>query len=449
MQINYSLRRYDFIYGFLSILCMSIFLFTDDINITISSTAFLMFIIISIIWGYYNNYILIIISLLLENQLGNLIPQNIQLYTIYLQTQDFAYMVLLVLGVFFYVKLFYKKNNKYNIKYSFLMWIPLIFISAINTNINYGQNFVLGLFTQRSILLYSCYFPISLAISCDFIDTNKVRDIIISISKIYTIIYILQYCIYLYSGVLFLSIPIQDRVGVRLIYSGCYLLAIAIMLMMDEFVKKKIILSDWIWILLMMFIILLISQLRVLSVSLLLAIGLSLLINSKTRVKSIIKLFPLLLIIMFLFRAPIFDFLNYTINDLNMDSPGSSFGTRVLEKEFYDRNLQGNEILGMGVLNDNNAVNSDITGSSMNYYLNDLGIYELLYNYGYAGILIYFIFILRLMYIGYNEMKGNNSSLIFMFGLFSIISSFTVLIFTVRPVLFLMMLTIGTQTKKA
>ena len=152
---------------------------------------------------------------------------------------------------------------------------------------------------------------------------------------------------------------------------------------------------------------------------------------------------------MFLFRAPIFDFLNYTINDLNMDSPGSSFGTRVLEKEFYDRNLQGNEILGMGVLNDNNAVNSDITGSSMNYYLNDLGIYELLYNYGYAGILIYFIFILRLMYIGYNEMKGNNSSLIFMFGLFSIISSFTVLIFTVRPVLFLMMLTIGTQTKKA
>ena len=428
---------------------MSIFLFTDDINITISSTAFLMFIIISIIWGYYNNYILIIISLLLENQLGNLIPQNIQLYTIYLQTQDFAYMVLLVLGVFFYVKLFYKKNNKYNIKYSFLMWIPLIFISAINTNINYGQNFVLGLFTQRSILLYFCYFPISLAISCDFIDTNKVRDIIISISKIYTIIYILQYCIYLYSGVLFLSIPIQDRVGVRLIYSGCYLLAIAIMLMMDEFVKKKIILSDWIWILLMMFIILLISQLRVLSVSLLLAIGLSLLINSKTRVKSIIKLFPLLLIIMFLFRAPIFDFLNYTINDLNMDSPGSSFGTRVLEKEFYDRNLQGNEILGMGVLNDNNAVNSDITGSIMNYYLNDLGIYELLYNYGYAGILIYFIFILRLMYIGYNEMKGNNSSLIFMFGLFSIISSFTVLIFTVRPVLFLMMLTIGTQTKKA
>ena len=449
MQINYSLRRYDFIYGFLSILCMSIFLFTDDINITISSTAFLMFIIISIIWGYYNNYILIIISLLLENQLGNLIPQNIQLYTIYLQTQDFAYMVLLVLGVFFYVKLFYKKNNKYNIKYSFLMWIPLIFISAINTNINYGQNFVLGLFTQRSILLYFCSFPMSLAISCDFFDSNKVRDIIISISKIYTIISILQYCIYLYSGVLFLSIPIQDRVGVRLIYSGCYLLAIAIMLMMDEFVKKKIILSDWIWILLMMFIILLISQLRVLSVSLLLAIGLSLLINSKTRVKSIIKLFPLLLIIMFLFRAPIFDFLNYTINDLNMDSPGSSFGTRVLEKEFYDRNLQGNEILGMGVLNDNNAVNSDITGSSMNYYLNDLGIYELLYNYGYAGILIYFIFILRLMYIGYNEMKGNNSSLIFMFGLFSIISSFTVLIFTVRPVLFLMMLTIGTQTKKA
>lgn len=104
---------------------------------------------------------------------------------------------------------------------------------------------------------------------------------------------------------------------------------------------------------------------------------------------------------------------------LNYYDPGTQ--VRIIGFDFYHDNWINYKFLGFGIAPDGNMFHTWY--NSWIYYLSDLGIVNILFQFGYIGLLLLFLPVVFAFFVGYKNVKYSNGYLLMLLSFYTIVLS--------------------------
>ena len=297
---------------------------------------------------------------------------------------------------------------KYNFKSCIIMMLFISVISSIMAFVNFGQPFMLGFRSHRTILIaFFMYFPIYKLMYNGKIKKEEVMNAI----KLYIVFSLCLYFIQFFlskNKIYFLKVYIGTRYGNDRFYFDPLLMIFYYLYSLNEILNNKRASKKTFLICIFILLEILIVQnyrLAFLGLGVVTLIGV--LFSNITKLKKIS--FILLIFVMGL----VFAFFTQTGRDLtNIVFNGGLFSQSTMNirssgKRYYLNELKGHYLLGKGYPNNSNYEYAKVvTGAQYQYYLADNGIVGFFFIYGFVGI-FWFLFTINKIYNYGRKLKKN------------------------------------------
>lgn len=340
--------------------------------------------------------------------------------------QDIFMLLKIIIFLFFIMKTIHLKIDRYYICLMIIPFILMIF-SSFSGFLSYGQSFFEGAIAQRywfsSLLMF---FPFIYCFRLKKISLNDFIQVLFIFCIIYICICILQY---------FLTNTIQftysmnsgaTRYNEPRYYFEYGLVVFVALISMDFFVRKSKLKYLIIPILVGYFSIV-ICKARMLTIafliSLLFIVFFSKIIYKRKRIYIGIGL-------IFTFIFLLSDFGTDIINNILVGSESTTYtlGIREIGRNYYFSLLTKSLrdfVFGFGVPNIHNKVAQQISGNLDKIYTVDNGIFGVMFQYGFIGILLWLLIIILNIRMSYKIYKNYNISFYLAFIVFDIIGFIT------------------------
>lgn len=377
-------------------ICIFLFLFIVGslINrITGNMTISLLFLIIGTLYGmilaWNNNVFAIWVLLILGCNWWGLVPLiPIGSGTLYWNEISVLFSTLLFLK---YIKSI--RNYKFGIAYIILFLF--IGVAIVQSNRLYDQSIMTTLLTSRFFFNALAFWPIVTLMKRQVINQNQMIQIFEKFVKISLILYLATWILenvglhitYYHTG---------RRFGVRIYLESFFVIMYSLLQLYYFFYKsdRKSLYKFFACVGLLT----LISQSRIMFGSAVITFFVLTLTCIKT--KKVLQYEILILIfisIMVIFVPPIRQTIINTYNEIE-DSSGT-IAPRVTERLWFDQRLQGNQLLGVGIPNNHEEKSMNysgmyidaVNGKYNNYFLVDLGAYEIRYEFGIVAYILFYI----------------------------------------------------------
>lgn len=307
------------------------------------------------------------------------------------------------------VFLIYRKypKCKYKFKWIILSIIGLSIYSSIQSQILYGQEFIVGLRPQRFWIIWGLlYFPIRRLLYLKELTIEDIKKMVYVIGTIEIILYSLQYI--MGNSFKFLYVNVNNRYGQLRFYFNNIFLRILLFINLNNIFQKKKMKSSIIYIVAILFILMIVGKMRMTTLATLLSMAFGILIWRKGGNVKIGFIILALIASIFLYNTDIVQDTITTIFENSKSVTDTNLVIREEGRKLYLNSLKNHPILGCGYPSILNYNASEAAGFNDNIFLVDNGLYGYIYIYGTIGILWLILFFGTLLKNGWKIFKNNN-----------------------------------------
>ena len=347
------------------------------------------------------NKILIYMILLIDLCFFYLIPRPGIIGSLVNNYQKIGLTLFIVISISLVSKKIFK-NNKYLFMVNIFNLLLLITGEIVISYIRFGQSPKSLLATSNHYIIIIAYFLIYYYLNENNNRLEALEIILIKFISTISIILLIQYIVYNFTGILFLNIDKQRtissiRFGSIRIYEGGYLPIFGIVLSFGILLKRhkslKIQKMSMVCLIASLMHLIFVSKSRMGLVMAGLSCGFMILrLYSKNRVK---KYTFMMLFVVILFIMVRLSFINQFITSINMKD--YSLLTRIDAIEYYSEQLKENIFLGLGFIEPIEGDSSYyfVKGPSGMYYKDDMGLLGLVHTFGIVGLCWYTFMIIK------------------------------------------------------
>lgn len=301
-----------------------------------------------------------------------------------------------------------------------ILGIMMILISSFRANSNVGQSILAGLDGQKifGIILLS-YFPLQKLIARDKISIKLLENFIVVFGIIQSFIYILQH--YLYSNIVFLHTMINIRNGAR-IYADSVVIELMIMVAFSRVLSNsEKTIKNVLILMLGLFYEFIVAQGRLESMAILFVLSISFLIYRGHSGKKIVVFSVITIIAIWFFNSELLT--NFMTTEYN------TMEIRDVARELYYSRLMespGNFIFGYGYLSSGYADVIKFAGTRRTLYVEDAGIFGLVYSYGILGATFVLALFMKNVKLSFELFRKRGEVVPFMFMLLNIVLAYNI-----------------------
>ncbi|WP_026882535.1 YveK family protein [Clostridium akagii] len=333
---------------------------------------------------FYNNFFRIITPFLYMSENNRFNTGNITIFLLVLMLIPFTINI--------------KKINLQDLKFKnqILLFMLLILIASISTNIIYGQPIIKGVQAQKYLFIYLLYFPLMTYLLKNNNNLVRIKKLLIYYGFIQSLLVILQYI--LLGKINFMVVSVAERFGDTRLNVGGSVVLLSLFLSIDWILNskenKKL---NILIICIELFYFVFINKTRMALIGIVIAIILIALIQTKwSKFKIFYATIFLCLLTLTILSNTIDKYLQLSLKEVGSNS--GNYLVRVNEVKYFMTQYIKTPIFGRGFYNNNFAGILNDIGTQYKYYLDDIGIYSFVFYYGIAGILWLIALVGKLLY---------------------------------------------------
>lgn len=338
-----------------------------------------------------------------------------------IQPSDFALIVALFWAAFILGS--YQKLNLKRIQFAgyMVLFVALIFLSSLQSQLLFGQSIKYGLIQQRRLLIWIfVYFAIELALIKGKFSDEQLISMIRIIGRIELAIYISQY--FLYDYIHFLYVSVSSRYNdVRFYFTPTlldFLFMIEIDFLLSKYNSKREKIKSGITIVLILFEVMIVQKFRLTTMALICCFVLCVLIKRFSKAIKLIYVMTVALGICILLNTTMF---RDIIEQFSLGfTDYGHFGIRVDARKLYLEMLAKHPFLGGGYPYIENAL--EASGYYKRMYLVDNGVFGFIYIYGGIGIMWIVALWTKLIKMSWKVFENKNVTYFLLFYLFFILT---------------------------
>lgn len=298
--------------------------------------------------------------------------------------QDFALAVAMIWGIYYWFKMVKKANPSYRYGKWMLSLLGMAVLSSLQSNILYGQGFMLGFAPQRWVLIWALmYFPIRKLIYYGKINCGDLLRMMCFVGFVQLILFTTQF--FLEDSREFLCVNTGSRNGSTRYYFGHILMDFTFFVYLDRFNKGKVDVKvkNAFGCGGILFELIVVQQFRLASMGLILCLGIFVIfLKNKDEVKLVYYVLGVV-VLGILFSTPLVqDVLNQVLNN----AYDSGMQIRFVGKKLYFDTLLKHPVLGGGYPSSFYGPAIRAAGVDRFIYLDDNGVVGFMYLYGSLGI---------------------------------------------------------------
>jgi hypothetical protein len=271
-----------------------------------------------------------------------------------------------------------------------MLLIPILALtSSFAAWVNYGQNPISGILTQRAwIIIALLYFPFNRLIQKKELTLRQFIEVMRLVVYVECGVLLFQY--FLGSNHYFLGVAYTERYGsIRILIEVTYMLVIEIY-STQQIMQKKDVLKNGISIAIIIVYILLVNKGRQEFMVFLSALAAVILLSKSSKIyKAFIVIAGFIVAIRYVISS---DVLNEIIDIVINGKQDGTYLVRIYSQKFYLQKMRETPfsfLFGYGMPNSEISASSVATGANKGYLLTDNGIYGFYFSYGIAGLIWY------------------------------------------------------------
>ncbi|MGM0214838.1 hypothetical protein [Enterococcus sp. AZ109] len=369
-----------------------------------------------------NPMIAIFWSFWFGESLSGLLPQKVNIIFFSIQVVDISILCLIIF-IFFSLRKGIPKLFFSSLLLIAIGWFALLIIGSIKGVSNTNQSILMTIFTQRRVIPFILLPLVGLGLYRQDNPLEKIEYYITRIAVAIILISISQWILMYAGGPIIFEGAVNMRLGYRL-YVPITITRFAATIVWIRMITQKITIQRLMFITGFFVQIIFINQGRASLISVIATFILGILLFTKIKAKPIVVSIVIIFASMLIATPLGNSFLDYYLGDIGSTDTNNNIGFREYEQNFYEGNLKGNEVLGLGGINNGDINNEHLIGTQRGMYLSDLGVFEVKYYYGVIGVLMFYVTLIICIAVSFERRIRKKHAyflLLFIYGL--IISS--------------------------
>ncbi len=283
----------------------------------------------------------------------------------------------------------------------------LCFLSSWQANKLFGQSLVLGIRPQRFFLVIMLgYFAIRKLFAGELLNIETLKNTIINFALLEAILSIIQQFVYNY--VVFMHCMVNQRYGSVRLYLSNSVITLAMFFALEKIINKKNFNKSLIMLIAGMMYTFLVIKGRLTTIATISALLGGFVFMKGISLRKFIYAVGVIALIVGFLNTQMFRNLSDVIVVENGEISGDTLDIRNEGREHYFQRLEKNPYLGGGYPNELYKPAAAAAGFYDEIYLNDNGIFGLMYIYGYVGLVVFVLLFIRLAYVAWIIYKEKN-----------------------------------------